>query len=318
MDIGVIYWKNVKWMKCGLFSRKSIWWCSYPDFNGLHMDMMRNSFQKKFVELLNLFSIISSIAINSYLSTLHEDSFANSDDQPSSGSATLEQLAALATSLNNISNHILEKGSNMMNEVNSSPNNDETTIKFTNNASIQCTKNNDLPKTNKYDIEQSATSSYTVDINPIRHHPHEQIVLLSNERLNDLLKIVSCGTMMNNDISIKNGSINSSAFQGSPTISNRLLKSSGYSKLSDAHCTNSLSKCTATHCCSYYPRANITMEHSNNVYTPPSLQYTSCCSTNGIPNQIVHFSVNSSSAASSNKKPVTMDDGKFKYTNFIL
>uniref|UniRef100_A0AA85J3X3 Uncharacterized protein n=1 Tax=Trichobilharzia regenti TaxID=157069 RepID=A0AA85J3X3_TRIRE len=49
------------WMKCGLFSRKSIWWCSYPDkmsnylkkyviktfcefilqFNGLRMDMMR-------------------------------------------------------------------------------------------------------------------------------------------------------------------------------------------------------------------------------------------------------------------------------------
>ncbi|CAH8829098.1 unnamed protein product [Trichobilharzia szidati] len=259
----------------------------------------------------NSLNSIPVTSINGYLSSFHEDSFPNSDDQPSSGSATLEQLAALATSLNNISNHILEKGSKMMNEVNSSPNNDETTMKFTNKASIQSTKNNDLPKTNKYDIEQSATSSYTVDINPTRHHPHEQIVLLSNDRLNDLLKIVSCGTMMNNDISIKSGPINTSAFQGSPTISNGLLKSTGYSKLSDAHCTNSLSKCTATHCCSYYPRANITMENPNNVYTPPSLQYTSCCSTNGISSQIVHFSVNSSSTALSNKQPVTMDNDEY-------
>ncbi|CAH8448369.1 unnamed protein product [Heterobilharzia americana] len=240
---------------------------------------------------------VAAVNNNYQNSTNDENSFTQPDNDHNLDCTNLEQLAMLATSLTNISKQISEKETTTVNKIHSMSENNHESVNFIDKKSIQTSSTDDPSKIHQHDLNRSIINSSTLDVISTRHDNHNQVILLSSDQLDELLRIVSNNTL-NHDNSINNDPI----LPKSSIINPRSLNSSESSRLSDTHYVNSLTKPTTTHYCSYYPRQKNKIIKKGDYFTP-SLQHTCHCSTNQLQNTNLHSSIIANSTNFFNRTP---------------
>lgn len=109
-----------------------------------------------------------------------------------SKSESFKKLTTLATSSNNIYNHSTEndliginKTSQIITRNGTTADEDDTNRDFINDNSQRNSIINNMSKTQQSDI-----SSPSIDVSSLEHNCQRQIILLNNEQLNELLKII--------------------------------------------------------------------------------------------------------------------------------
>ncbi|CAH8449091.1 unnamed protein product [Schistosoma mattheei] len=250
-------------------------------------------------EEYQLFNSNSVLDVNNS-SNVYEDSLSKV-----SKSESFKKLTTLATSPNNIYNHSSEndliginKTSQIITRDGTTADEDDSNRDFINDNSQRNSIINNMSKTQQSDI-----SSPSIDVSSLEHNCQRQIILLNNEQLNELLKIINYSRF--NNTPIQSESMSSPSLQTSSLVNDSLLNSIGLFTASDPNLTGGLAQCTTTYCCSYYPRLNSRVLNRNNDCCLPSFHHISS-STNLNSNPIVCSSFNNCSNNLFNKMSKSM------------
>lgn len=226
-------------------------------------------------EECQLFNSNSDLDVNNSLNSTHSDVYEDSLSKVSK-SESFKKLTTPATSSNNIYNHSSEndliginKTSQIITRNGTTTDEDDSNQDFVNDNSLRNSIINNMSKTQQSDI-----SLPSIDVSPLEHNCQRQIILLNNEQLSELLKIINYSRI--NNIPIQSESMSSPSLQTSSLVNDNSLNSIGLFTASDPNLTGGLAQCTTTYCCSHYPRLNSRVVNRDNDCCIPSSHHISC------------------------------------------